>query len=95
MIVKAFTRFLDGILVTLIVKLQVQLFSLQILHRNNVFTSKAFDMNASFLMKVRDLASRDELLQRVFIVLIFADHRRYRDVHPDPVSICAHLHFLQ
>ncbi|XP_017752990.1 PREDICTED: uncharacterized protein LOC108545736 [Eufriesea mexicana] len=34
------------------IKHEVQLFSLQILQRNNIFTTKAFDMNSSFLMKI-------------------------------------------
>ena len=38
--------------VTLIMNLQVELFSLQIMHTTNIFTVKTFDMNSSFLAKV-------------------------------------------
>ena len=38
--------------VTLIMKLQVEIFSLQIMHTTNIFTTKTFDMNSSFLAKV-------------------------------------------
>ena len=38
--------------VTLIMKLQVEIFSLQIMHTTNIFTAKTFDMNSSFLAKV-------------------------------------------
>ncbi|XP_018058025.1 PREDICTED: putative gustatory receptor 28b [Atta colombica] len=77
------------------IKYELQLFSLQILHCKNIFSTKAFTMDASLLTTVNNQLF--VLINKMYIIhflLLFSDGEQHHNIYVNYHTIFYHVTFL-